>query len=624
MAARAAGALFAFVAALLLLAALAGAIAPTEVPGWRDGHPRVGAKVFERKAIHAGLLGAHGCNLGPDGSCESIDGGALLEPLGAATLGALGLATLTLIGLLVSIWRIGERRKALGRIVAIEALIAAGLAAAWLAVGVDIEVDAPGGKATVEVPIGLGAYALGGGALAAVIAGALARRVEREPLRLKTGARTRSPSGAPPQPASNFDIGEVVEELAGAQLRPLYDVANVVPPGAAPAAAAIVPARVPTPAPTVLPSLVFAEDAAEPTTTAPPPQPPAPTTPPPARPTPMPVRPTPPPTTPPPKKTTSELAPIGAKPARTKAASLPPPVLPTTPRARNASAQQPPVARQSTTTTHAVPPMPGASPSPLAARAETVADPATTVEIDAEAKAKWQAQQAARRGLDLTAPSSGAAARELDDAAAAFAAQHAAAVAIADAPTTAAPPIDFDAFESAEAPTSRAKDTSPTPLAAATAPTREQPSEPDPDDEGPTAHARTSSDGADSDHTDILRAVEPAAPAPAAIAIPSPKSVPLPSPRPSGTRPPQITVPKIIAPKPIAPAPDKPAADKPADKHDKPEPKIPLSTASPTLPPPKESVAAVGPSPACPQCEAPMAWVDEHLRFFCSQCRMYF
>jgi hypothetical protein len=52
--------------------------------------------------------------------------------------------------------------------------------------------------------------------------------------------------------------------------------------------------------------------------------------------------------------------------------------------------------------------------------------------------------------------------------------------------------------------------------------------------------------------------------------------------------------------------------------------KIPVTTASEDLPPPKEEKAAAGPQPACPQCEAPMAWVEEHLRFYCKSCRMYF
>ena len=54
---------------------------------------------------------------------------------------------------------------------------------------------------------------------------------------------------------------------------------------------------------------------------------------------------------------------------------------------------------------------------------------------------------------------------------------------------------------------------------------------------------------------------------------------------------------------------------------------VPLSTAPVSLPPPKSLPATSlpsGPTPACPQCEAPMAWVEEHLRFYCKQCRMYF
>lgn len=48
------------------------------------------------------------------------------------------------------------------------------------------------------------------------------------------------------------------------------------------------------------------------------------------------------------------------------------------------------------------------------------------------------------------------------------------------------------------------------------------------------------------------------------------------------------------------------------------------STAPSTLPPPRGETSAAGPTPACPQCESPMTWVEEHLRFYCKQCRMYF
>jgi len=52
---------------------------------------------------------------------------------------------------------------------------------------------------------------------------------------------------------------------------------------------------------------------------------------------------------------------------------------------------------------------------------------------------------------------------------------------------------------------------------------------------------------------------------------------------------------------------------------------VPITTAPSTLPPPNATQTATsGPSPACPQCESPMAWVEEHLRFYCKACRMYF
>jgi len=91
--------------------------------------------------------------------------------------------------------------------------------------------------------------------------------------------------------------------------------------------------------------------------------------------------------------------------------------------------------------------------------------------------------------------------------------------------------------------------------------------------------------------TDLNSAV---APPPAAV---SPAPLPLPS----------VT---MAAPAPLV--------------RDRPMPKLPISTAPDSLPPPKDQKQQTGPSPACPQCESPMAWVEEHLRFYCKSCRMYF
>jgi hypothetical protein len=80
--------------------------------------------------------------------------------------------------------------------------------------------------------------------------------------------------------------------------------------------------------------------------------------------------------------------------------------------------------------------------------------------------------------------------------------------------------------------------------------------------------------------------------------------------------------PTVIA-SPISPLPPLSAASAPAAR-DRPMPKLPISTAPESLPPPRDNKPTIGPSPACPQCEAPMAWVEEHLRFYCKSCRMYF
>ena len=83
----------------------------------------------------------------------------------------------------------------------------------------------------------------------------------------------------------------------------------------------------------------------------------------------------------------------------------------------------------------------------------------------------------------------------------------------------------------------------------------------------------------------------------------------------------------------LAPAPPEPERTEPEAVAAPPEPApappkqkaATISTAPASLPPPTEKQAQTsGPSPACPQCEAPMAWVEEHLRFYCKSCKMYF
>ncbi len=80
---------------------------------------------------------------------------------------------------------------------------------------------------------------------------------------------------------------------------------------------------------------------------------------------------------------------------------------------------------------------------------------------------------------------------------------------------------------------------------------------------------------------------------------------------------PSLQLSTMLATKP-APAPPRAAADLAP-------PFVPLTTAAPDLPAPtSQQLHPGGPAPACPQCDAPMAWVEAHLRFFCASCRMYF
>lgn len=116
-----------------------------------------------------------------------------------------------------------------------------------------------------------------------------------------------------------------------------------------------------------------------------------------------------------------------------------------------------------------------------------------------------------------------------------------------------------------------------------------------------------------------------------------------------GTPAPKAAAPKAPPPPPAAPPPMPPMRAKPSSLPPLPLPRtkppslpppfkpptIPSGTgASPRVaapdtrpppPPPAKAVApsAAGPVPACPQCDAPTVWNEEHLRFYCRACRIY-
>jgi hypothetical protein len=282
MASRAFGALLALVAALLFATALAGALVPSIVPGWWDGHPIVDGKVRELKVIHVGLLDASGCNLGEEVKCEPLDLNHRLEPLSYGELGALGVGALTMLLLAMSVWKIGDRRKLLGKLALFEvAVIGGGAAAIFFIRGPDLDV-----QIRLGLPANIGLFAAIAGCGAGFLASVIAMRVEPEPLRLKS-SEPRLPHPQQHQPA--FDVRELLRDsqqriapvppspggpLAGPsgplggqmqapsgshvhgaqplfetapQLRPLYDLHNA---GAQPNPhAPPLPARAPTPMP---------------------------------------------------------------------------------------------------------------------------------------------------------------------------------------------------------------------------------------------------------------------------------------------------------------------------------------------------------------------------------------
>ncbi len=97
--------------------------------------------------------------------------------------------------------------------------------------------------------------------------------------------------------------------------------------------------------------------------------------------------------------------------------------------------------------------------------------------------------------------------------------------------------------------------------------------------------------------------------------------IPPPAPAPPRTATPPAATPSVAALPTATPASGAPSAAAAGGT----SVKVPISTAPSSLPPPSEKQSATsGPSPACPQCEAPMAWVEEHLRFYCKSCKMYF
>jgi hypothetical protein len=602
MASRVVGALLALMAAALLVVAIVA------TPWW-SGHPTFNGAVIHAKEITISPLGARGCNTGGDGACMSIPADATFETIGMVTTGAAGLLALACLALGVLAMIDHPRRKSFAVFAIVGAIVAGGLAVILVMIGPQIRTDAP-------LPLATGLFVFFGGVAAALATSVVSMRAREAPRRksmparstpmpiapspgaldvkallqedglrptslgpepmLGRGSPVHSPGGALPGPSG--PLGAVAGTgpqqplfTSAPQLRPLYEMPGnrglrPSPP--------MIPLRPPTPIPRDQISAIAgiptpaSLDIQRPVTinanSAPPP--PIPATPPPL----------PPPATPSPETDRDLLgARRGGASQFPKPKTLPPPTRPNRP-----SVPMParPIPKPpSTLATAAVPPPPNLTmPATPSIDDDEPFDAMKTYQREKEPPPRPSTPRPPTRLLMEDVSNEGPEwGRTIDTDVAGQAIDE------GEAPV--------ETFESPthESPAFAAKARAPS--RQGTRPSSTMETQAAPDDE-PAAPNREASARTDLD----LPTTRP--PTETSTSIEAPPEPPKPEP--------------VVAPEP-------PKAAEP--------PKLPISTADKSLPPPSEKQQATsGPSPACPQCEAPMAWVEAHLRFYCKSCKMYF
>jgi hypothetical protein len=616
MASRAVGALFGLAAAILFAASIASPVVTAKLPAWWDGHPIVEGKTYDRMDVHVGLAAAARCFDG-DANCSPLDVDSTFTDVALGELGVAGLAAMFVVLMTISIWRLGERRKMLAQLALGVTIIAGAGSAALVLIGPDLHATDQGRSLAIGVPIGPGLFMFWGALTATIISATSALRVQPEPLRLK-------PSLARPPETVQPDLREIMREqhdslrpsamgpepMIGApaspgrgvplfdgapQLRPLYDVQ-----GAAPVPPPVqMPSRAPTPMPAASMRALAGID-----------------TPPPAPPTPRSLEHQPAPRRASDRAESQPIDPPPPAPPPLRVPTMPDgplkPKTPLPPRAKPPSAAPPPTPRASQPNIGRATPGAGEKPigrkTPLAgekpigrksepATAQKVgrksepvfarkSDPAIPERVP-EKKTIAHAVPPMPTPDDLPAPTTLAA----KDARLGTDVDSRLETGMRETEAITAVEIDAEAkaaFVAAErqrklaerhaAETAQMIDGSDTGVEVAP----------------PTRMASTTS----------VSVVEAAAPP----RMPSTTSV-------SVVNAAEEPTPHTDPATPAIPAAEEPRAPTP----------IPISTAPTSLPPPKAApTMPSGPTPACPQCEAPMAWVEEHLRFYCKQCRMYF
>ena len=591
MTARAFGALLAFVAAILFTASLVSPKVWTNGPALWDGHPKVAGHEISRKDAHVGVFGAVGCD---DHGCQPLEVESTIEMISFAELAVTALAIGFSIVLGLTALKMSERRKAIaGLVIGLSLFVACG-AGALIYLG-------PGLKTTqtVEVPLGLGAFVFGGAVLASLVGSIFVLTTRPEPLLLKS----HLPPPVEATRAPPVDVREILREQGDAlrpaalgpepvlggrnvggttplggslfdaapQLKPLYEAQGQSSP---PPPQLVMPTRPPTPIPRARVAAIAGLE-------TPPPE-----------------------VGKPPQPAIAKSGTIGGPPksdGRPKPPSLPPPPPGSGERKKPPSLAPLPKPAQMMAAVGRQTPISGEKPIPdiprddkpqeirspqAPARLERpyrpsqptishAVPPPPTVEV---LPAPGVPARATGR-LDTDADDS------LDEA-----------MRETDAITA----VEIDAEAKANAKAEPAGTTKRRPEGLQRELEVKQMLESADDGIGTTSLGSSPIVELDTAEQAALDADKAARPQ---------------------SEPSDYTDENLPAGRPISATPVGPPPTEPMSQ---PSP-VPLSTAPNSLPPPKVTTTMPsGPTPACPQCESPMAWVEEHLRFYCKSCRMYF
>ncbi len=585
MSSRLAGAILALTAAALLALSLV-------TSAWWAGHPEVDGRTIELKTVHVGLHGAQGCNTGGDGGCTSLAMPGGFEITGYIGLAVVGLLAIGALLLGISTLRSAEGRKALAKLVI-------GLMAGAALVAIALIVQGPkmsGSARQVSIPIGYGMWVFWLGGVTAIAGAVLAMRPLPKPELRPSRAAFAPGLDAPPSPSQPVDVMALLQQdaLRPAALGPEPMMGRAVAP---PAGAGLAGPAGPLGAGTGQPAPMFsAAPQLRPLYDADPnmggsggyvpqPQPPLPT----RAPTPVPRAsvaamagiPTPASIAAQEPPRTTSIGPAVNVPPMPPMPPLPPPKVPTIPPPRSVSPTAPPIPNR--TRPLSVPPPPGAIsarlkassvPPPVRPSMPVPSTPRTLAAAVVPPPTNYKLPvRAATDPGDLGQTIDRDSMKTLDRG-------EEAAVQVGRPSTNGEIGDSTDA--SVALPEAESTDVH-APLDTEEAPVVQPPT--DGEDAETNAIEKQTLDA----DTGVQDKVEPEA-----IAEPV----------------------AAVATEPVNTVSAEPAPS---------SSKIPITTAPDSLPPPTEKQAATsGPSPACPQCESPMAWVEEHLRFYCKSCRMYF